>query len=64
MYITSHDLQEPLRNINSIIEIIQDDFEVDIHVELAKLLCYIYSSATRMSELIYSLVEYSHIGKI
>lgn len=58
-YISSHDLQEPLRKIRIFSDIlsrsIQRDTEADIHVHK------IQSAAERMSGLIKSLLEYSRV---
>ena len=58
-YVSSHDLQEPLRKIrifsNMLSKSIERNSEVDKHLEK------IHSSAERMSGLIHSLLEYTRV---
>lgn len=60
-YIASHDLQEPLRKIQTFSEIIQRHLKADesIHTYFEK----IRSSAKRMSMLIKSVLNYSNLSK-
>ncbi|MEB2778525.1 PAS domain S-box protein [Algoriphagus sp. D3-2-R+10] len=60
-YVASHDLQEPLRKIQTFSELIKENFNDKefTHRYLDKL----QISAKRMSELIKSLLEYSRISK-
>ena len=61
-YITSHDLQEPLRTVLSFIDIIQEDYKEKLDDDLNTYLKYISEASTRMSSLIKSLLDYSRIG--
>lgn len=61
-YITSHDLQEPLRTVLSFIDLIQEDYSGKLDEELNVYLKYISEASTRMSNLIKSLLDYSRIG--
>ncbi len=61
-YITSHDLQEPLRTVLSFIDVIQEDYSDKLDEELNLYLKYISEASTRMSNLIKSLLDYSRIG--
>ena len=61
-YITSHDLQEPLRTVLSFIDVIQEDYGGTMDKELDVYLKYISEASIRMSNLIKSLLDYSRIG--
>lgn len=62
-YIASHDLQEPLLSINSIVEILTTQYTGKLDKEADNLLRFIQQSSSRMSQLIKSLLDYSQIGK-
>ena len=61
-YITSHDLQEPLRTVLSFIDVIQEDYAGKLDKDLDVYLKYISEASIRMSNLIKSLLDYSRIG--
>lgn len=61
-YITSHDLQEPLRTVLSFIDVIQEDYSDKLDEDLNTYLKYISEASFRMSNLIKSLLDYSRIG--
>lgn len=61
-YITSHDLQEPLRTVLSFIDIIQEDYKDKLDDNLKIYLNFISEASARMSNLIKSLLDYSRIG--
>lgn len=61
-YITSHDLQEPLRTVLSFIDLIKEDYNDKLDKELNTYLNYISDASIRMSHLIKSLLDYSRIG--
>jgi len=60
-YVASHDLQEPLRKIQTFTELIKENFEDKEFT--TKYLNKLDSSAKRMSKLIKSLLEYSRLTK-
>lgn len=60
-YVASHDLQEPLRKIQTFTELIQDNYDNKIVVK--KYFEKLDRSAKRMSELIKSLLNYSRLSK-
>jgi light-regulated signal transduction histidine kinase (bacteriophytochrome) len=62
-YIASHDLQEPLRTVNSFVDLLHQNYEDRLDAEGKEYLSYIYQSTTRMSELIRGLLDYSRLGK-
>jgi PAS domain S-box-containing protein len=61
-YIASHDLQEPLRNITSLIELISGSAENKLDEEEREYLEFIDRSTVRMTKLIKGLLGYSKIG--
>lgn len=60
-YVASHDLQEPLRKIQTFTELIRENYQDKAFIE--KYFEKLSSSATRMSELIKSLLNYSRLSK-
>jgi signal transduction histidine kinase len=61
-YIASHDLQEPLRSITNFTRLL-DKKLVTADDETKKYSSFISGAATRMSNLIFDLLEYSRIGR-
>jgi PAS domain S-box-containing protein len=59
-YIASHDLQEPLRKIQTFTEILEKN--LDDAQQVVKYLDKISSSARRMSQLVHSVLEYSRLS--
>jgi PAS domain S-box-containing protein len=62
-YITSHDLQEPLRNITSFIDMFAEDFGSQLNDEANETLRFIKEATTRMSKLINGLLDYGRLGR-
>jgi PAS domain S-box-containing protein len=62
-YITSHDLQEPLRTLISFSELIQEEFSEQLEGDFIKYVGFIQQSAERMRNLVKALLDYSRIGK-
>lgn len=62
-YITSHDLQEPLRNLISIAGLLKEEFTGQLDQNGDQYLDYIIQSSGRMQELVKALSEYARIGK-
>jgi PAS domain S-box-containing protein len=60
-YVASHDLQEPLRKIQTFSELIQENYDDKEFVQ--RYFRKLENSARRMSELISSLLAYSRLGK-
>ncbi|HYG49318.1 MAG TPA: ATP-binding protein, partial [Flavobacteriales bacterium] len=60
-YVASHDLQEPLRKIQTFTELIQENYDDKEFV--ITYLKKLDSSATRMAALVKSLLEYSRLSK-
>lgn len=61
-FIASHDLQEPLRKINSFISIIQQDLKNKLDEDSQKNMNFVINAATRMSQLIKNLLQFSQVG--
>ncbi len=61
-YITSHDLQEPLRTIMSMLELLEDDLSVHLTGDLVKKFDFIKEASVRMKSLINDLLDFSRIG--
>ncbi|MCF4101916.1 ATP-binding protein [Gillisia sp. M10.2A] len=61
-YIASHDLQEPLRTVNSMVDLIQQDYHHQLDEEALVCLDFVMDATTRMSNLIKGLLDYSRIG--
>ena len=62
-YITSHDLQEPLRNISSFIDILVEDHSQQLDETGREMLQFVQLSAARMSQLINGLLDYGRLGR-
>ena len=62
-YITSHDLQEPLRNISSFIDVLLEDYQQKLDASGQEMLHFIKGATTRMSALINGLLDYGRLGR-
>ncbi|MBD0403141.1 ATP-binding protein [Flammeovirga sp. EKP202] len=62
-FITSHDLQEPLRTISSFSDLLQEQDLSQLDKESKRFIYYIGQASKRMSMLIHGLLEYSRLGK-
>jgi len=61
-YIASHDLKEPLRTVNSFVDVIKEEYGTTTDEELDTYFVFIEQSLTRMREMINGLLNYSQIG--
>ncbi|MEE4000963.1 ATP-binding protein [Tenacibaculum sp. FZY0031] len=62
-YITSHDLQEPLRTISSFSDILYDEYHDKLDNNAKQLFLFIKKATRRMSSLIKNLLDYSRLGR-
>lgn len=61
-YVTSHDLQEPLRKLHSFSDILLAEYAADLNEEARSFLGRIRAATVRMSHLIKDLLVYSRIA--
>lgn len=61
-YITSHDLQEPLRTIASYAGLIKKRYEGKLDQDADEFLDFMVDGASRMKEMIQGLLDYSKVG--
>lgn len=61
-YAASHDLQEPLRSISNFSKLMAEKLEKYHDQELNQYMSLVSGGATRMSNLIFDLMEYSRVG--
>ena len=62
-YIVSHDLKEPLRNIMSFTQLLQENYSANFDQIGKEFLDYIIKGGQQMNDLINSLLEYSRVKK-
>lgn len=62
-YIASHDLQEPLRTLISVSDLITKEYQGKLDAQADTYLNFIRQSSTRMQDLVKGLMDYSRIGK-
>lgn len=61
-YAISHDLQTPLRNVSSFLQLLQRRCGDQLPADANEYIDFAVSGAKRMSEMILSLLEYSRVG--
>lgn len=62
-YVTSHDLQEPLRMITSYVQIIQNNISQNKTQNLNEFIGYVMDGASRMQAMINDLLQFSRVGR-
>lgn len=62
-YICSHDMQEPVRIMNSYADLLAEDYDALLDEEGRKYLKFITSSAARMRKMIQDILAFSRVGR-
>ena len=62
-YICSHDMQEPVRMMNSYAELLMDDYEPLMDEQAQKYLNHIMRSAHHMQKMIFDILTFSRVGR-
>ncbi|RZJ68845.1 MAG: PAS domain S-box protein [Flavobacterium sp.] len=61
-YISSHDLQEPLRTVSNYISLLEEDYPEQLNDEMKMHLQSMGSSVSRMSQVVRSLLQFGKLG--
>lgn len=62
-YIASHDLQEPLSTVTSMVELIRDESDFKFSADTEEYFSFIEEAVSRMRNLIKGLLKYSRLGR-
>jgi PAS domain S-box-containing protein len=62
-YLTSHDLQEPLRTLINFSSILQEEYQDKLDEDGQLYLSFIHDASQRMRQLVHGLLRYSQVGK-
>lgn len=62
-YVASHDLRQPLRMVNSYIQLLERRLEQTLDDETRMMMSFAVEGARRMDQMLVSLLEYSRIGR-
>ncbi|MEW6220775.1 MAG: CheR family methyltransferase [Thermodesulfobacteriota bacterium] len=61
-YVASHDLQEPLRMVKGFLKLLDDRYKPQLDDKARQFITYAVEGATRMSQLISDLLEFSRVA--
>jgi len=62
-YVASHDLRQPLRMINSYLQLLEKRLGKDLDDENRKMMDFAREGASRLDQMLISLLEYSRVGR-
>ncbi len=63
VYIASHDLQEPLRTVNSFTDLLVKEYKGKLDANAETYIRFISEASSRMRELVIGVLEYSRLGQ-
>ncbi len=63
-YIASHDLRQPLRMVNSYVQLLQRRLDPHLDEETRQMMGFVTEGAVRMDQMLVSLLEYSRVGRM
>jgi len=62
-YVSSHDLQEPLRMVSNFMQLLKKEYEGKLDQRADQFIAFSVEGAVRMQELVKGLLEYSRVGR-
>lgn len=62
-YVTSHDLRQPLRMVNSFVQLLERRLDKSLDEDARKMMRFAVEGAQRMDQMLLSLLEYSRVGR-
>ncbi len=62
-YITSHDLQEPLRQVSGFVQLLRDRYKEKLDDQAGQFMQFVVDGTARMSNLIKDLLSYSRVAR-
>lgn len=63
-YVVSHDLRQPLRMVNSYVQLLERRLAEQLDDESREMMGFVTEGATRMDQMLRSLLEYSRVGRM